>query len=207
MKHTLMMLVSLVALAACETVRIIGAPTLGGATPSVTSGVGFNVIAQSSLSNTVKIRASWSLPTDDGRGSIDYYLHTMTANKNVGTLPVREQVLGTADTVEITRPGVADTVIITSSVWSVRRTLESTTAATGRLVIMTADGPPPPPDTVFVDTLFLAPSIVQSGMSSIFSVSRDDAASRSYTALFARKEHTLSEVIQENTTFVTLFKN
>lgn len=48
---------------------------------------------------------------------------------------------------------------------------------------------------------------LQSGMSSIFSVSRDDAASRSYTALFARKEHTLSEVIQENTTFVTLFKN
>jgi hypothetical protein len=131
----------------------------------------------------------------------------MTANKSVGTLPTRKQVNGLADTVTITRPATADTVILTSSVWSVRRGLESNTAATGRLVIMTADGPPPPPDTVFVDTIILAPSIVQGAQASVFSMKQSTPDMELYRSLFVREERISSTIVQENTTFVTLFKN
>jgi hypothetical protein len=207
MKKPLVAIASLFLLTACETTRFIEGPTLGEVPPSATSGIGFNMIAQSSISNTVTLRASWAKPASDGRGDPNYYLHTMTANKSVGTLPTRKQVNGLADTVTITRPAIADTVILTSSVWSVRRGLESNTAATGRLVIMTADGPPPPPDTVFVDTIILAPSIVQGAQASVFSMKQSTPDMELYRSLFVREERISSTIVQENTTFVTLFKN
>jgi len=206
MMKQLVVLASVLLLTACETTRFIEGPTLGNAPPSVTSGIGFNMIAQSSVSNTVTLRASWAKPASDGRGDPDYYLHTMTSNKTVGTLPTRKQVSGLADTVTITRPAAVDTVILTSSVWSVRRGLESNRAATGRLVIMTTDGPPPPPDTVFVDTIILAPSIVQGAHASVLSMTPSTPDMQLYRSLFIRDERTSSTVVQDNTTFITLVK-
>jgi hypothetical protein len=206
MKKCLVTIASLFLLTACETTRFIEGPTVGEAPPSVTSRIGFNLIAQSAVSNTVTLRASWTAPTSDGRGDPDYYLHTMTANKSVGTLPTRKQVNGLVDTVTITRPAVLDTVILTSSVWSVRRGLESNTAATGRLIIMTADGPPPPPDTVFVDTIILAPSTVQGAQVSVLSMKQSTPDMQLYRSLFIRDESASSTIVQENTTFITLVK-
>lgn len=157
MKNRFVLSIVLLFLAACETTRIIEGPTIADVPPSITSRVGFNIISESVIPNALVMRVSWATPTSDGRGDPEYYLHTMTANKTLAGLPNRKRVNGLMDTVTILRPGILDTVILTSSVWSVRRGLESNTPALGRLVIMTADGPPAPPDTVFVDTLILLP--------------------------------------------------
>lgn len=207
MKKLFILSVALLFITACETTRIIEGPTIADAPPSITSRVGFNMIAESSTINTITIRASWAKPASDGRGDPDYYLHTMSANKSVGSLPNRKQVNGLVDTVTVTRPSALDTLILTSNVWSVRRGLESTTPGTGRLVIMTADGPPPPPDTVFVDTLILSPMTQPVRTSSIFSMTQSTPDMQQYRSLFMREENGTTTFVQENTTYITLIKD
>jgi hypothetical protein len=198
---------------ACEVVKIVE-PASGDVSPGEVNDVGFNLVGYSVLSTTISVRASWAKPASDGRGDPEYYLHTMTANKTVsgGTLPVRKKVTGLADTITINRPAVNDTIILTSQVWSVRRALESPNAATGRLVIRTADAAPPPPDTIIVDTIVLAPSIPSQGMSSIktpalFVISSDtNNLLFNYNSLFIRKEDGATIMSDKNTTYITLVK-
>lgn len=202
---------------ACEVTRVIEpeAPTTEDI-PAATD-MGFNLVSNIALPpNMIAIRVRWNRPISDGRGDPDYYLHSMTVNKAVtGTLPNRKVVNGLADTVLIGRPTVADTLIITSRVWSVRRNLESTSPATGQLVIRTAaDGPPPPPDSIRVDTIFLpvAPPIMD-GFPGIkideffTSIPVDSNDIRSYRSVFIREEDGTTTVVSKNTTYITLVKN
>jgi hypothetical protein len=108
----------------------------------------------------IKIRVTWKAPNDPTGGAPDYYRHTMTANKTVtdavtGPFPSKKQVNGLVDTVTIKLNLVNDSVTLTSSVWSVRRGLESTSPAVAQLFVKRGDRPPLPPDSLKVDTLIV----------------------------------------------------
>jgi hypothetical protein len=80
----------------------------------------------------------------------------MTSSKVVtdastGSLPTLKQVNGLVDTVAIKLALVNDTVTLISRVWSVRRGLQSSTAAQGNLFVRRGDRPPPPADSISVD--------------------------------------------------------
>lgn len=127
--------------------------------PNVPPGINYAVVAQTDT--VVRLKVSWA-KAQDSLGAAEYYLHTMTATKTVtdsttGPLPTNKRVNGLVDTVNIKIKLVNDTVTVTSKVWSVRRGLQSATPATGTLFIRRADRPPPPPDSLKVDTLFLGP--------------------------------------------------
>lgn len=129
--------------------------------PPTSPGVSFNILSSSIVGkDTVyKLRVSWAKPSD-GFGDPEYYLHTMTASKTVtdsttGPLPANKRVDGLSDTVSIKVSLVNDTTTLTSNLWSVRRGLQSVTPAVGRLFIRRGDRPPPPPDSIKVDTLVI----------------------------------------------------
>lgn len=196
-------------LAACEVVRIVEPPAQDK-TPFEVTDVGFSLISSNVVSNTISIRTRWAKPTSDGLGDPEYYLHTMAANRTVsGTLPTRKRVNGFVDTVTINRPATTDTLILVSRVWSVRRGLESTSPAQGQVVIRTADGPPPPPDSIRVDTIILSPVGPSAPgalrMNGFFtSTSTDSNSLKHYRSLFVREENGTTTIVSKNTTFVTL---
>lgn len=155
------------------TVSLIVASTVGGFyacsdTPTVSqnpvqapldSDFGFAVLnTTTTLTDTIlTIRVNWKAPNDPF-GAPDFYRHTMVASKTVtdastGPLPSLKQVNGLVDTVRIKINYVNDTVTLTSSVWSVRRGLQSTTPATGKLFVRRGDKAPLPPDSIKVDTI------------------------------------------------------
>jgi len=200
---------SAIVLSACSVDRII-VPEAPTKIPTV-GPIGFSLLSAFTTPVTISIRASWAKPTSDGLGDPEYYLHTMTANRAVGTLPTRKRVNGLADTVVINRPAPNDTVIIISSVWSVRRGLESTNPATGKVVIRTADQAPPRPDTVYVDTIVLAPAIqapASNLSANLFTVVPSNAATNaaSYLSLFIREENGETTYHTEEATYITLVK-
>lgn len=197
-------------LSACTIDRII-VPEVSTGTPKEVSTLGFSLMSALTTPTTISIRASWALPPSDGAGNPEYYLHTMTANRALGVLPTRKRVNGLADTVTINRPAINDTVIIISQVWSVRRGLESTTPATGKVVIRTADQAPPRPDTVFVDTIVLTPAIqapASNLSANLFTVVPSNAATNaaSYLSLFIREENGETTYHTEEATYITLVK-
>lgn len=125
--------------------------------PEEVPPVSFSVVSQTDT--IVRVKVTWNRAQDQ-YGAADYYLHTMTASKTVtdsttGPLPNLKRVNGLADTVNIRISLVADSVTVVSRVWSVRRGLQSTTPAQGQLFIRRADRPPPPPDSIKVDTLVI----------------------------------------------------
>jgi hypothetical protein len=125
--------------------------------PTVPGGVSFNVVG--TTDTILRVRVSWAAP-QDGFGPIDFYRHTMTSSKVVvdastGPLPDKKQINGTSDTVSIKVRLVEDSVTLISRVWSVRRGLESTTPAQGTLFVRRGDRPPPPPDSIRVDTIVI----------------------------------------------------
>jgi hypothetical protein len=208
LKYLLLLLI--VGVTACEVVRVVEPPVQTDKNPVEVNDVGFSLLASNVSPTTISIRTSWKKPISDGKGDPEYYLHTMTANKTVsGTLPNRKRVNGLIDTVVIGRPAVTDTLILTSRVWSVRRLLESTTPATAQLVIRTADSPPPPPDSIRVDTIVLAPIIGGAiKVNDFFSEVPADSNTmkKSLYSLFIREEDGSTTFFDKNTTYITLVK-
>jgi hypothetical protein len=207
LKYLVLLLV--VAVTACEVVRVIEPPA-GEKTPAEVTDVGFSLVSSNLVSSTISIRTRWAKPTSDGLGDPEYYLHTMTANRTVsGTLPTRKRVNGFVDTVTISRPAVTDTLILTSRVWSVRRGLESTTPAQGQVVIRTADGPPPPPDSIRVDTIILTAPIIGGAIKVdefFTNLPTDSNNLKNYRSLFIREEDGTTTLVTKNITFITLVK-
>jgi len=126
--------------------------------PVVPDGVAFNVVgAFTATDSIVKLEVRWP-QAGDAFGTADSYRHTMTSSKLVtdattGPLPNNKTVTGLRDTVSIKLAPVNDEVTLNSSIWSVRRGLQSTTPAQGTLVVRRGDRPPPPPDSVRIDTI------------------------------------------------------
>jgi len=149
--------------------------------PKLPEGMSFGLVS-SGVDSIVRIRVAWA-KAEDAAGAAEFYRHTMTANKVVtdastGPLPTLKQVNGLADTVAIKKPVPGDTITLVSQIWSVRRNLQSLTPAEGNLVIRRADAPPPPPDSVTVDTIVIpimqgvkmgAPSLVKVAPKTTFS--------------------------------------
>jgi hypothetical protein len=175
--------------------------------------VAFNVVAQINgvADTTLKIRVTWKAP-NDGFGLPEYYLHSMISSKVVvdaatGPLPTSKRANGLADTVSIKLNLVNDTVTLTSRVWSVRRTLLSSTPAVATLFLRRGDRPPPPPDSIKVDTIVIpeAPPAIGSitNLLSIKSVSDVDN-SAAYRSLFLREENGTTTYKVGTNSYITL---
>lgn len=121
-------------------------------------GISFSTVPTAD-STILRIRVRWSR-VEDRFGAADGYVHTMSASKLVtdsvtGPLPTAKRVTGTVDTVTIRVALVNDSVTLVSRVWATRRGLQSATPAQGSLFIRRRDLPPPPPDSISVDTLVI----------------------------------------------------
>lgn len=159
----------------------------------------------------IRIRVSWVAPNDPF-GLPEFYRHTMTASKTVtdlstGPLPTLKQVNGLVDTIRIKLNLVNDTVTLTSNVWSVRRGLQSTTPAVGKLFIRRGDRAPLPPDSIKVDTI-VVPSAPSSGnISSIVLQANDDVGSinnQTYNSMFGNYKNGVSVYKTKNVTYLTI---
>ena len=174
--------------------------------------VAFAVVAQLNgvADTTIKIRVTRKAP-NDGFGLPEYYLHTMTSSKVVvdavtGPLPTSKRANGLADTVSIKLNLVNDTVTLTSRVWSVRRTLQSTSPAVATLLLRRGDRPPPPPDSIKVDTIVLPAAPITGGMTNVLSAKSitDIDNSAAYRSLFIREENGTTTYKVGTNSYITL---
>jgi len=174
--------------------------------------VAFAVIAQLNgiADTTLKIRVTWKAP-NDGFGLPEYYLHSMTSSKVVvdgatGPLPTSKRANGLADTVSIKLNLVNDTVTLTSRVWSVRRTLQSTTPAVATLFLRRGDRPPLPPDSIKLDTIVIPAAPITGGMTNILSakIVSDIDNSAAYRSLFLREENGTTSYKVGTNSYITL---
>ena len=161
--------------------------------PPEDSGVSFSMLSSiiTATDTNINIRVSWKAPNDPF-GAPEFYRHTMVASKVVtdsttGNLPNLKQVNGLVDTVRISLKKINDTVTLTSSVWSVRRGLQSTTPGVGRLFVRRGDRAPLPPDSIKVDTIIIPATPVDGNMSSILfqkNVDQTLVNEQSYNSVF-----------------------
>jgi hypothetical protein len=171
------------------------------------AGVSFALLSSiiTATDTNINIRVSWKAPNDP-YGAPDFYRHTMTASKVVtdtstGNLPNLKQVNGLADTARISLKKVNDTVTLTSNVWSVRRGLQSTSPAVGRLFVRRGDRAPLPPDSIRVDTI-VVPAAPSTPLTAIRSSLLTEVNKTSFNTLFPTKEY---DIVQfGNTTYITI---
>jgi hypothetical protein len=222
MKQLKYVVVAAFMLLGCTVERIVEPGDVVDATPLVKSpdstSVSFSMLTQSVVATdtTIRIRVTWKAP-NDGYGLPEYYLHTMTTSKVVvdattGPLPVSKRANGLVDTVRIKLNFISDTVTLTSRLWSVRRGLQSISPAVGTLFIRRGDRPPPPPDSIKVDTLVIPGAPPVSGVSlqnsmesplSVVNISELDNAA-AYRSLFIRDEDGTTTYKVGTSTYITL---
>lgn len=175
--------------------------------PPIESGMSFMLLSSiiSATDTNLNIRVSWRAPNDPF-GAPDFYRHTMTASKVVsdsttGNLPNLKQVNGLMDTVRITLKRINDTVTLTSNVWSVRRNLQSTSPAVGRLFVRRGDRAPLPPDSIRVDTI-VVPGAPPAPIVAVKSALLTEINKTSFNKLFPTKEYDMVQF--GNTTYITI---
>jgi hypothetical protein len=178
-------------------------------------GFSYQIVAQqTTLADTIlKIRVSWKAPNDPF-GAPDFYRHTMTATKVVtdavtGPLPSLKVVNGIADTVSIKLNLVNDTVTLTSNVWSVRRNLQSTSPAVGKLFVRRGDRAPLPPDSIRVDTIYVGGAVPIIGSKESIKILPNTTSlevnnQRSFNSLFTKQVNGATTYKVGNTTYLTL---
>lgn len=181
--------------------------------PPEDSGVSFSMLSSiiTATDTNINIRVSWKAPNDPF-GAPEFYRHTMVASKVVtdsttGNLPTLKQINGLADTVRISLKKINDTVTLTSSVWSVRRGLQSTTPGVGRLFVRRGDRAPLPPDSIKVDTIIIPATPVDGNMSSILfqkNVDQTLVNEQSYNSVFGSYKNGVSIYKSGNTTYLTI---
>ena len=180
--------------------------------PPDDAGVSFSMLSSiiTATDTNINIRVSWNAPNDP-YGAPDFYRHTMVASKVVtdsttGNLPTLKQVNGLADTIRISLKKVNDTVTLTSSVWSVRRSLQSTSPAIGKLFVRRGDRAPLPPDSIKVDTIVIPAAPIVGNVSSIL-FQKNTAAlvnEQSYNSMFGSYRNGVSIYKSGNTTYLTI---
>jgi hypothetical protein len=180
--------------------------------PPDDAGVSFSMLSNiiTATDTNINIRVSWKAPNDP-YGAPDFYRHTMVASKVVtdtstGNLPNLKQVNGLVDTVRISLKKINDTVTLTSSVWSVRRSLQSTSPAIGKLFVRRGDRAPLPPDSIKVDTIVIPAAPIVGNVSSIL-FQKNTAAlvnEQSYNSMFGSYKNGVSIYKSGNTTYLTI---
>jgi hypothetical protein len=181
--------------------------------PPDDAGVSFSMLSSiiTATDTNINIRVSWKAPNDPF-GAPEFYRHTMTASKLVtdtstGNLPTLKQVNGLADTVRISLKKLNDTVTLTSNVWSVRRGLQSTSPAIGKLFVRRGDRAPLPPDSIKVDTIVIPAAPVIGSMSSILFQNNTNTKlinEQSYNSMFGSYKNGASMYKSGNTTYLTI---
>jgi hypothetical protein len=181
--------------------------------PPDDAGVSFSMLSSiiTATDTNINIRVSWKAPNDPF-GAPEFYRHTMVASKLVtdsttGNLPTLKQVNGLADTVRISLKKINDTVTLTSNVWSVRRSLQSTTPAIGKLFVRRGDRAPLPPDSIKVDTIVISAAPVIGSMSSILLQNNANTTlinEQSYNSMFGSYKNGVSIYKSGNTTYLTI---
>lgn len=176
--------------------------------PIIPEGVSFSLVS-APTDTVLRIKVNWS-KAEDAYGPADFYRHTMTASKIVtdsltGPLPTLKEVNGLADTVSIKVSLVNDTVTLISKVWSVRRGLQSSNPAQGNLFVRRGDRPPPPPDSIKVDTIVIPIAPVIGGLSQVLTKVESNTNVKSITP-FRREENGTTLYKMGNTTILTLVK-
>lgn len=197
-----LMVIVMVTACADETVAPVVEP------PTVPSRMSFGLLTAPSDS-VLFVRVAWTKATDVA-GDAEFYRHTMTTSKVVtdastGPLPTSKQVNGLVDTVAIKKPVPNDTIAIVSKIWSVRRGLQSLSPAEGNLIIIRADQPPPPPDSVTVDTIIFVP--IMQGMRSVNSPLTKVSPLTKFKSIipFKHEDGVIIE-IKDNTTIFTIVR-
>ena len=205
----LSLILGLVLYACSDTPTGSGNPTTP---PPDDSGVSFSMLSSiiTATDTNINIRVSWKAPNDPF-GAPEFYRHTMVASKIVtdsttGNLPNLKQVNGLVDTVRISLKKINDTVTLTSSIWSVRRGLQSTTPGVGKLFVRRGDRAPLPPDSIKVDTIIIPESPVIGNMSSILFQNSDTRLinEQSYNSMFGNYKNGVSMYKSGNTTYLTI---
>jgi hypothetical protein len=175
--------------------------------PPEDTSVSFALLSSiiSGTDTNINIRVSWKAPNDPF-GAPEFYRHTMTASKVItdsttGNLPNLKQVSGLTDTVRITLKKINDTVTLTSNVWSVRRGLQSTSPAIGKLFVRRGDRAPLPPDSIRVDTIVI-PEAPLIPIVAVKSVLLTEINKTSFNKLFPTKEYDITQF--GNTTYITI---
>jgi len=213
MKHwKYVVMASLILMGCSEAQPVDVGPGFSPAPSPENETVAFAVIAQLNgvADTTLKIRVSWKTP-NDGFGLPEYYLHSMISSKVVvdavtGPLPTSKRANGLADTVSIKLNLVNDTVTLTSRVWSVRRTLLSSTPAVATLFLRRGDRPPPPPDSIKLDTIVVPAAPIVGGIANVLSIKSisDVDNSAAYRSLFLREENGTTSYKVGTNSYITL---
>jgi len=213
MKHwKYVVMASLILMGCSEAQPVDVGPGFSPAPSPENETVAFAVIAQLNgvADTTLKIRVSWKTP-NDGFGLPEYYLHSMISSKVVvdavtGPLPTSKRANGLADTVSIKLNLVNDTVTLTSRVWSVRRTLLSSTPAVATLFLRRGDRPPPPPDSIKLDTIVVPAAPIVGGIANVLSIKSisDIDNSAAYRSLFLREENGTTSYKVGTNSYITL---
>jgi hypothetical protein len=213
MKHLKYVVMAALVLLGCSDVQPVDVGSGFSPAPSPENEtVAFAVIAQLNgvADTTLKIRVTWKTP-NDGFGLPEYYLHSMISSKVVvdaatGPLPTSKRANGLADTVSIKLNLVNDTVTLTSRVWSVRRTLLSSTPAVATLFLRRGDRPPPPPDSIKLDTIVVPAAPIVGGIANVLSIKSisDVDNSAAYRSLFLREENGTTTYKVGTNSYITL---
>jgi hypothetical protein len=213
MKHLkYVVMVSLMLMGCSEAQPVDVGPGFSPAPSPEGETLAFAIIAQLNgvADTTLKIRVTWKAP-NDGYGLPEYYLHSMTSSKVVvdavtGPLPTSKRANGLADTLSIKLNLVNDTVTLTSRVWSVRRTLLSTTPAVATLFLRRGDRPPPPPDSIKLDTIVVPAAPIVGGIANVLSIKSisDVDNSAAYRSLFLREENGTTSYKVGTNSYITL---
>ena len=213
MKHLTYVVMAALVLIGCSDAQPVDVgPGFSPAPSPENETVAFAVVAQLNgvADTTLRIRVTWKAP-NDGFGLPEYYLHSMTSSKVVvdavtGPLPTSKRANGLADTLSIKLNLVNDTVTLTSRVWSVRRTLLSTTPAVATLFLRRGDRPPLPPDSIKLDTIVVPAAPIVGGMTNILSAKSvsDIDNSAAYRSLFLREENGTTTYKVGTNSYITL---
>lgn len=133
----------------------LAAVLLGACTRADAAGTDFADLALEPIDqddSSVLYRMRWRAGSAPG-GAVEAWRTTWTVN---GQTVASRELTATEDTQRVARPAPGDSAVVAASVRAVRRGLASV-PVTRTAVLRTPDVAPPPPDSVELDTIAVAP--------------------------------------------------
>lgn len=101
--------------------------------------------------DSARVIAKWA-PGRDAKGQTDSYAVRWAS----GSTQRNVTKAVTADTFKIRRPAINDSALVTVAVTGIRRGVPSASAVTAQVWVKNPDAPPPPVDSLKVDTMYVA---------------------------------------------------
>lgn len=101
--------------------------------------------------DSARVIAKWA-PGRDAKGQTDSYAVRWAS----GSTQRNVTKAVTADTFKIRRPAINDSALVTVAVTGIRRGVPSASAVTAQVWVKNPDAPPPPVDSLKMDTMYVA---------------------------------------------------